>query len=187
MRPLDTLLALARACDTVNDLIGRGARWLTVAMVLVQFAVVVLRYVYGTSYVWSQELVIYLHAGVFMLGAGYTLMRDGHVRVDVVYSEAPPRVKAAIDLAGTLLLLIPSCLVLLIFTWNFVARSWAILEGAMAIGGIPAVFLLKTLIPVFAGLLLLQGVALAIRAYARLVGRDVRPAAPHVAAGEGEG
>jgi TRAP-type mannitol/chloroaromatic compound transport system permease small subunit len=169
MRPLDALLALARGLDGVNDAVGRSARWLTVGMVLVQFAVVVLRYIYGTSYVWAQELVVYLHAGVFMLGAGYTLLQDGHVRVDVVYSEVGARAKAAIDLAGTLLLLIPSCIVILLYTWDFVAKSWAILEGPMAIGGIPAVFLLKSLIPAFAGLLLLQGISTAIRAFADLV------------------
>ena len=166
MRPLDALLAVARLCDGLNDAVGRSARWLTVGMVVVQFAVVVLRYVYGTSYIWVQELVIYLHAAVFMLGAGYTLLRDGHVRVDVFYSEMAARSKALVDLFGTLLLLIPSCVVLLFYTCDFVAKSWAILEGPMSIGGIPAVFVLKTLIPLFAALLLLQGVSLAIRALA---------------------
>lgn len=169
MRPLDALLAVARLCDGLNDAVGRSARWLTVGMVVVQFAVVVLRYVYGTSYIWVQELVIYVHAAVFMLGAGYTLLRDGHVRVDVFYSEMRATAKAWVDFAGTLLLLIPSCVVLLLYTWDFVAKSWAILEGPMSIGGIPAVYLLKTLIPLFAGLLLLQGVSLAIRSLAEAV------------------
>lgn len=163
MRPTDALLALARLCDGINDLIGNSARWLTVGMVVVQFAVVVLRYIYGTSYIWVQELVIYLHAAVFMLGAGYTLMRDGHVRVDVFYSEMDRRRKALVDFTGTLLLLIPSCCVLLFYTWSFVRKSWAILEGPMSIGGIPAVFLLKSLIPIFAALLLIQGLSLAAR------------------------
>ena len=169
MRPLDALLAVARLCDGLNDAVGRSARWLTVGMVVVQFAVVVLRYVYGTSYIWVQELVIYVHAAVFMLGAGYTLLRDGHVRVDVFYSEMRATAKAWVDFAGTPLLLIPSCVVLLLYTWDFVAKSWAILEGPMSIGGIPAVYLLKTLIPLFAGLLLLQGVSLAIRSLAEAV------------------
>lgn len=176
MRPLDALLAIARGLDALNDLVGRSARWLTVGMVLVQFAVVVLRYIYGTSYIWAQELVIYFHAAVFMLGAGYTLLQDGHVRVDVLYSEVGARARAAIDLAGTLLLLIPSCVVILRYTWDFVAKSWAILEGPMSIGGIPAVFLLKSLIPVFAGLLLLQGVSVAIKALAALASGAEREA-----------
>ena len=156
------LLRVAGAIDRLNTWVGLSVRWLLLVMLIVQFGVVLLRYVFGTSYISVQEAVIYLHATVFMLGAGYTLLADGHVRVDIFYAEAPPRRRALVNLLGSVLFLMPACGVLLVFTWRFVARSWAIMEGPISVGGIPAVFYLKTLIPLFAGLLLLQGVSLAI-------------------------
>ena len=155
---------LCAALDTVNEAVGRVVRWLALALVATQFVVVVLRYVFGTSFIAMQEAVIYLHAALFMAGAGYTLLYDGHVRVDVFYGEASPRRKAWIDLFGVLLLLLPSCLLILYVSWGFVVQAWTILEGPMFVGGIRAVFLLKSLIPLFAVLLLVQGTAMALRA-----------------------
>ena len=155
--------SIIRFLDGINACVGRSVRWLAVLLVLVQFGIVVLRYVFGTSYMAAQESVIYIHAAIFMAGAGYTLLKDGHVRVDIFYGEASRRTRAAVDLFGSLFLLIPSCLVLLYYTWSFVVQSWRILEGPISVGGIPAVFLLKTLIPIFAGLLLLQGISMALR------------------------
>ena len=165
--------ALVRLLDSINALIGRWVKWFAVALVLVQFAVVVLRYVFGTSYMAAQELIIYIHAVIFMAGAGYTLLKDGHVRVDIFYGEASRKTQALVDFFGSLLMLIPSCLVILYYTWGFVMRSWRILEGPISVGGIPAVFLLKSLIPVFAGLLLLQGISMALRNLLFLLGRPV--------------
>src|SRR5690625_1507794 len=159
--------------DGINDLVGRWVRWLAVALVLVQFFVVVLRYVFGTSFMAAQQSIIYIHAVIFMAGAGYTLLKDGHVRVDIFYGEASRKTQALVDFFGSLLMLIPSCLVILYYTWGFVMRSWRILEGPISVGGIPAVFLLKSLIPVFAGLLLLQGISMALRNLLFLLGRPV--------------
>ena len=158
----------AAALDAVVRRIGETVRWAALAMVVVQFAVVVLRYVFGTSWIWLQELILYFHATLFMLGAAYTLLYDQHVRVDVVYARLGPKGRAWIDLAGTLLLLIPACLVVIAFSWRFTWRSWAILEGPISVGGIPASFLLKTLVPLFALLLLVQGVSLALKCVVRL-------------------
>lgn len=158
----------AAALDAVVDRVGRTARWAALAMVLVQFAVVVLRYVFGTSWIWLQELILYLHAALFTLGAAYTLLVDRHVRVDVLYARLGEKGRAWIDLVGTLLLLIPACLVIIAFSWRFTWRSWAILEGPISVGGIPASFLLKTLVPLFALLLLVQGVSLALKCVVRL-------------------
>jgi TRAP-type mannitol/chloroaromatic compound transport system permease small subunit len=162
-------LALCRVIDLINATVGRGVRWVTLALVLLQFGVVVLRYVFSTSFVAAQEGVIYLHAAIFMLGGGYALLRDDHVRVDVLYGPASPRRKAAIDLLGVVAFLIPACVAILVFTWGFVASSWAIREGPMNVGGIPALYLLKALIPAFALLVLLQGVAMGFRALCALV------------------
>ena len=167
------MLRFADFIDQVNSRIGRAAAWLCLAVVAVQFAVVVLRYVFGVGSIWLQESILYSHAALFLLCAAWTLKRDGHVRVDIFYSTASPRAKARVDLAGALLLLIPFAGAILYFSWAYVARSWAILEGSREASGLPFVFLLKTLIPVFAAMLILQGIAQAIRASAVLSGKTL--------------
>jgi len=158
------LIAVADGIDHLTLAVGRAVRWLALAVVLLQFAVVLLRYLAGVGSIWLSETVIYGHAALFMLAAAWTLRDDGHVRVDVFYSEASPRAKAMIDLTGALLLLIPFVTVVAWFSLPYVARSWAILERSREVSGLPLVYLLKTLIPLFALLLGLQGVAQAIRA-----------------------
>jgi TRAP-type mannitol/chloroaromatic compound transport system permease small subunit len=166
--------ALARACDWINEQVGRRLMWLAALLVLVQFAVVVLRYLFGTSFIAMQESVIYIHATLFMLTIGYTFLHDGHVRVDVIYAGFGPRGRALVDLVGTLVAVLPFCALVLWFSWGFVGASWKMREGPMFVGGLPFVYLLKTTIPLFAGLLLLQGIATAIKAAMVLAGREVR-------------
>ena len=155
--------------EAVGRRIGQAVRWLALAMLALQFAVVLLRYVFGISFVYLQEGMIYLHAALFMLGAGYTLVVDQHVRVDIFYSRLGQRGRAVIDLLGTLLLLLPSMVVILFVSWPFVRNSWAVLEGPISVGGIPASFLLKSLIPLFCLLLILQGLAIALATGLRLL------------------
>jgi TRAP-type mannitol/chloroaromatic compound transport system permease small subunit len=158
---------LAAAADRIDRLIaavGRAVMWLALFVVLLQFAVVVLRYAFGAGSIWLSESVIYGHAALFMLAAAWTLQVDGHVRVDIFYSDVSPRTKAVIDLAGSILLLLPFVAVILWFALPYVARSWAIFERSRETSGLPFVYLLKTLIPLFAFLLGLQGIAQAIRA-----------------------
>ncbi len=138
-------------------------RWLALAMVLVQFFVVVARYVFGLSDVAVNESVLYMHATLFMLGAGYTLLVNGHVRVDIFYNQFGPTGRRRIDLLGHLLLLMPTMCAILYWSWPAVSNSWGILEGPISVGGIKAVFLLKTLIPAFCILLLLQSASEVLR------------------------
>src|SRR6185503_11090509 len=161
-------LAVADRIDRLTAAIGRSVAWCALVMVGVQFAVVVLRYVFGVGSVWLQESIIYAHAALILLAAAWTLAAGGHVRVDVFYAGASPRRRAMIDLAGALLLLMPFMLVLLIVATPYVARAWVILERSREGGGLPLVFVLKTLIPAFAILLGLQGIAQAIRAWVAL-------------------
>jgi TRAP-type mannitol/chloroaromatic compound transport system permease small subunit len=161
---------IADGLDAINRAVGRVVRWLALVMVLVQFGVVLLRYVYGMSWIALNESVLYMHAALFMLGAGYTLLVDGHVRVDIFQSKAGPRGKARIDLLGHLVLLIPSMLALLYWSWPSVRNAWAIYEGPISVGGIPAVFLLKSLIPAFCVLLLVQSLACLLRKLTVLAG-----------------
>lgn len=165
------MIALADTIDWLNAKIGRAAAWLCLAVVAIQFAVVVLRYLFGIGSIWLQESIIYSHAAMFLLVAAWTLKNDGHVRVDIFYASASPRRKAIIDLCGALLLLIPFAGALLYFSWFYVARSWAIMEGSREASGLPLVFVLKTLIPVFAAMLILQGAAQAMRALSVLSGK----------------
>jgi TRAP-type mannitol/chloroaromatic compound transport system permease small subunit len=163
---------LADRLDRLNRLVGAGVRWFALAMVLLQFAIVVLRYVYGISFVSLNEGVLYLHAFLFMLGAGFTLLVDGHVRVDIFYARATQRGRSGIDAAGALILLLPSMVVLAWYSWPSVRNSWAVMEGAISVGGIPASFLLKSLIPAFCVLLIVQGLACLLRDLARLAAPD---------------
>jgi TRAP-type mannitol/chloroaromatic compound transport system permease small subunit len=128
-------------------------------MVLLQFSIVILRYVYGISFVFLNEGVLYMHASLFMLGAGYTLLKDEHVRVDIFYARLSDRGRSITNICGAILLLIPSSIVIFWFTFPSVVNSWKIFEGAISVGGIPASFLLKTLIPLFCVTLIIEGVA----------------------------
>jgi TRAP-type mannitol/chloroaromatic compound transport system permease small subunit len=132
--------------------------------VLVQFALVVARYAFGFGSIWLTEAVVYGHATLFLLAAAWTLHEGGHVRVDIFYADATPRTRAIVDLAGALLLLLPFAVVLVWLALPYAARSWAILERSQESSGLPLVFALKTLIPLFAAMMALQGVAQAIRA-----------------------
>jgi TRAP-type mannitol/chloroaromatic compound transport system permease small subunit len=158
------MTALADRIDRFVSGIGRIAAWLILVVVLLQFALVVARYLFGLGSIMLSETVIYAHAAVFMLAAAWTLCAEGHVRVDIFYAEASKRTKAFIDLVGAILLLLPFMLVLLWLSLPYAARSWAILEHSQETSGLPLVYVLKTLIPVFAVLMALQGVAQAIRA-----------------------
>jgi TRAP-type mannitol/chloroaromatic compound transport system permease small subunit len=160
----DALTPVANLIDRLVAAIGRAAIWLSLAVVLLQFAVVVLRYAFGVGSIWLSESVIYAHAALFMLAAAWTLQANGHVRVDVFYADASPRAKALVDLLGALLLLLPFMAVILWFALPYVARSWSILERSREASGLPLVYLLKTLIPLFALLMALAGIAQAIRA-----------------------
>ncbi len=173
-RIASSVLGLADRIDRCNAAIGRAAAWAGLFIVLLQFAVVVLRYAFGIGSIWLSESIIYGHATLFMLAAAWTLRENGHVRVDVFYADASERSKALIDLVGALVLLIPFMLVLACFALPYVARSWAIFERSRETSGLPLVFLLKTLIPAFALLFALQGVAQAIRAACVLAANDGR-------------
>lgn len=157
------MLGLAAAIDGMNRAVAAGVRWLALLMVLVQFCIVIGRYVFGVNSIAAQESVLYMHATLFMLGAGFTLLVDKHVRVDVIYARVSDKARRRIDLFGHLFLLMPSMTALLYWSWPSVRNSWRILEGPISVGGIEAVFLLKSLIPAFCILILLQSLALVLR------------------------
>ncbi len=159
------MLALAEGIDQLNRVVARWVRWLALLLVLVQFCIVIGRYVFGVNSIAAQESVLYMHATVFMLGAGYTLLVDKHVRVDVFFASLSKAAQRRVDIFGHLALLMPSMGALLYWSWPSVRNSWKILEGPISVGGIEAVFLLKSLIPAFCILILLQSLSLLIRLF----------------------
>jgi len=167
---MEALAHLVRAIDRMNELIGRAVSWLTLAMVLITFSVVVMRYGFAWGRVWIQESYVWLHGIVFMLGAGYTLLHNGHVRVDIFYRPGSARFKAWVDLFGTLLLLAPVVVFVAVVTWPYVVESWSKLEASREAGGLPALFLLKSVILGFCALILAQGLSLAARSVLVLAG-----------------
>ena len=162
------LLGLAGTIDRVTAALGRAVAWLAVFIVLLQFALVIGRYAFGFGSIQLSESVIYAHAAVFLFAAAWTLQTGGHVRVDIFYAQASPRTRALIDLTGAVVFLLPFAAVLLWLSIPYAAQSWAILERSQESSGLPLVFVLKSFIPLFAALMLLQGLAQAIRAWGAL-------------------
>lgn len=163
--------ALERAAGYAAALptwIGRIAAWMAVVMALLCFAIVALRYGWSLGWVAMQEGLTAANATLFMLALAWVLGTDGHVRVDVFYSRFSPRRKCWIDLIGTVWLLWPVCGYVFIESLDYVAAAWRVREGSREPGGLPGVYLIKTLIPVAACLLMLQGLAIVLRASAAL-------------------
>ncbi len=167
---MEAIKTLSRFIDTINEWVGRGVAWVTLALVLVIFADVVMRYLFNTSFVFTQELEWHLFGFIFLIGAGYTLLHDGHVRVDIIYQRQGYRGRAWINLMGVILFLIPGCLMVIITSWKFVLNSLLILEGSPDPGGIPLRFIVKGCIPAGFALLLLQGLSLGIHSLMQIAG-----------------
>ncbi len=165
-------MTMPRFADRAADLLegvcertGRATAWLTLLLVLSTFLVVVLRYFFAIGFIWLQELSVYLHALVFLLGAAYTLGHDEHVRVDVFYRGMSAGRQRIINALGTVFFLLPSVVLIFWMSWDYVLRSWIGKEASRQTGGLPYPFppLLKTAILVAAVLLLLQGLAWLVR------------------------
>jgi TRAP-type mannitol/chloroaromatic compound transport system permease small subunit len=157
---------LAGRIERFNTSVGKLIASLTVVMVLVTVVVVVLRYWLDLGWIWLQESVVWMHAAVFMLASAYTLARDEHVRVDIFYRHMSPRSRALVDALGTIFFLLPVTAFLIWTSWSYVSVSWEIQEGSREAGGMvyPMTSIMKTFIPLMSGLLLLQGVAILMRA-----------------------
>ena len=167
---MTALSRLAACLDIINEMAGRWISWAVLALVLLQFIIVILRYIFHEGSIILQELLLYLNALMFLGAAGHTLLHDTHVRVDVFYRGAGTACKARVDFWGTVLLLTP----VLILTWwmgvPYVLASWYNLEGSIETTGIQAVFILKSFILLFAASLSLQAISLLIHSRLRLYG-----------------
>jgi TRAP-type mannitol/chloroaromatic compound transport system permease small subunit len=161
---------LIQRLESLAEFTGRIVAWGTLLMVLITFAVVVLRYALDTGWIAMQESITYLHALVFMLGAAYTLKHHGHVRVDIFYQKFSRRGRAWVDLLGTLLLLFPLMGFIFWVSWEYVVESWKVFEGSREAGGLPGVFLIKTLLLLMPVTMTIQGLALALRSWQTIHG-----------------
>jgi len=157
------LRELARKIDRFQDAFGRGVSWIMLLMVLVVFFDVIMRYAFNKSSVFTQELEWHLFGVVYMLGAGYTMLYDEHVRVDIVYSRWSPRKKAWSDFVLYFVFFYPSAIMVMVTSWPFVRDSYKVLEGSPDPGGIPYRFLLKSVIIVGFTLLTLQAISQTIK------------------------
>jgi TRAP-type mannitol/chloroaromatic compound transport system permease small subunit len=167
------LSTFVRTIDMFNERLGRLVSWLALFMVLTQFIVVLTRYVFGIGWIWAQEGIIYMHAIVFLAAAGYTLVHDGHVRVDIFYGTMSVRGKAMVDFIGGVVFLLPMCTVIAWASFGFVLRAWGILEGSPeGDNGIPAVYILKSVILLYCVLVGLQGLVMMARSAITLSGGE---------------
>jgi TRAP-type mannitol/chloroaromatic compound transport system permease small subunit len=172
---------LARRIDAWQDWFGRGVSWLSLAMVVVVFGDVVLRYAFRKTYGATQELEWYLFGTLYLLAAGYTLLHDEHVRVDIVYSKLSPRRRAWLDFVLLWIFFFPSCLLVVYTAWPFVRTAWWTSEGSPDPGGLPARWALKSMIIVGFVFLLVQGISQAIKSFYWAMGWETRePAAKEV-------
>ncbi|MCO7227112.1 TRAP transporter small permease subunit [Pleionea sp. CnH1-48] len=136
---------------------GKGVSLLTLIMALLMFTNAILSNVFQINFIALQESTTWLHAAVFMLGAAYTLQSNEHVRVDIFYRQYSAKTQAIVDIAGTLLFLFPVSLFILISSWRYVSLSWKLGEASAEVGGLPALYLLKSLVIVMPILLLIEG------------------------------
>jgi len=164
--------AIVQFIDSLTERTGRALAWLALAMGLLTALIVVMRYGFNLNSVFMQELVTYMHGSLFLLGAAYALKSGAHVRVDIFYRGFSPRAQAWVNSLGGIIFLMPVCIFILGVSWNYVTEAWAIRESSAEPGGIPAVYLLKTLIPLMAANLLLQGVAETLRSALVLMESD---------------
>ena len=164
---------LIRLIDSLNESLGRWISWLALAMVLVMGLVVVLRYAFQVGSIALQESIIYLNALIFTFGAAYTLKQQGHVRVDVFYTRRSSRARGLIDLLGTGIFLTLTAGFIIWASWDYVAVSWRIREGSAESSGLPYVYLLKASLLVLPLLLIIQGVAEAIKSLQQILSTAV--------------
>ena len=174
----------ALTIDAVSTTVADAVRWAALALVLITALIVVQRYVFGISITKLQESVIYLHSLLFLLTSAAALLTGGHVRVDIIYSKLSEKGRAWTDLAGIYLALIPMSWLILETSRSYVGGAWRILERSRESDGLPLVFLLKTGIPIFAVMMILQGLSMAARAALTLSNRTAPPVG--VDAGEHE-
>ncbi|MEZ5757194.1 MAG: TRAP transporter small permease subunit [Emcibacteraceae bacterium] len=169
---MEGIAITARAIDAVNEKIGQIVSWAALTLVLVQFGIVLFNYLYSEGVIAVQESLTYMHSLVFLGAAGYTLLHNGHVRVDIFYSKMDEKRKAYINLFGALIILFPVLICIGYYAWPFVMQSWKISEGSIETSGLQIVYILKTMILLFVGSTFLQGVSISLHSLLVIFGYE---------------
>lgn len=167
---MNKVSTIIKILDSFTEQLGKVSAYCSVLMVLVTCYVVVTRYVFNTGSIAVQESVIYINAILVFFTVGFTLKHNGHVRVDIIYSGATPRYKAWVNLLGSVFLLLPVAIFILLSCWDYVMSSWAIREDSPEANGLPFVYLLKTSILLMCFILMLQGLTEIFRNLTYLLG-----------------
>lgn len=178
---MNLLLLLAARIDIINEKLGHFVSWITTLLVAVVFTDVVMRYLFNISFVFTQELEWQLFGFIFLMGAGYTLLHDGHVRVDIIYQRLDRKKQAWIDFLGCIFFLFPGCYLVLTTSIPFAWDSYLILEGSPDPGGIPFRFVIKSIIPIGFFFFSLQGISMFIKSLGIILGKEVKPVLEEVA------
>jgi TRAP-type mannitol/chloroaromatic compound transport system permease small subunit len=172
------LLTLSRAIDGLNALLGRSMIWLVLVAVIVSAANAIIRKAFDMSSNAFLEAQWYLFSAIFLLCSPYTLLRNEHIRIDVVAGRLSNRAQTWIDVFGTVLFLLPMALVITYLSWNVFVRSWNINEMSASAGGL-IVWPARLLVPVGFFLLVLQGISQLIKLVAHLRGLGPDPNIKH--------
>lgn len=159
---MEIIAKTARAIDGINEMIGKITSWAALGLVLVQFGIVMVNYLYSEGMIAVQESLTYMHSLVFLGAAGYTLLHNGHVRVDIIYSKLNEKKKAWINLLGSLIILFPVLIIIGVYAMPFVAQSWDILEGSIETSGLHIVYILKSMILLFVASTFIQGISMTL-------------------------
>lgn len=169
---MNALKTICRWIDTMNEWLGRGVAWVTAGLVLVVFVDVVMRYVFNTSYVFTQELEWHVFGFIFLIGSGYTLLHDGHVRVDVIYQRLGVKGKAWTNLIGVIFFALPGCFMVVVTSWKFTYNAWAVMECSPDPGGIPFRFIVKGFITVGFAIIFVQALSMGIHSFLQIFGKE---------------
>jgi len=169
---MEGIAKTARAIDSVNELIGKITSWAALGLVLVQFGIVMINFLYSEGIIAVQESLTYMHSLVFLGAAGYTLLHNGHVRVDIFYSKMNEKRKAYINLFGSLFILFPVLIFIGVYALPFVSQSWQILEGSVETSGLHIVYILKSMILLFVASTFIQGISISLHSILIIMGYE---------------
>jgi TRAP-type mannitol/chloroaromatic compound transport system permease small subunit len=172
------LLRLSSLIDAINERVGKAVYWLVLAAVLISAGNAIVRKVFNMSSNAFLEAQWYLFAAVFLLCSGYTLMRNEHVRIDVIAGRLSPRAQAWIDIFGTVFFLMPMALLILWLSWPVFVRTYTHGEISTNAGGLP-LWPARLLVPIGFTLLSLQGLSELVKRIAFLAGKGPDPIVRH--------
>lgn len=172
---MKALKRIVQTIDGINGWAGKAVSWLTLLLVLVTVYDVMMRYLFHAGSIAIQEAEWHLFGMNFLIAAGWTLLNEGHVRVDLLYTRLGRRAKSWVDLFGSIFFLVPYCILIIWAAWPFVVDSWTIGEGSPDPGGLPARYILKTCIPLAFLLLGVQAFSQAIKNFFVITGREEKP------------